>query len=112
MIFRFIYCEEPERIIPAVLIDSQYTIPSIANKVGFDIKSYTDAEVNKITDSVLPYKIETELGVLAGYFTIKIQDGILFQYQLRPSFKSFSNTISKQISNFIQDGEYKHDTLL
>lgn len=111
--FLFIY--EPgeyRRIIPAVLIDSRATVPAIKNEIGVVIKAYTDAEVDKVTDNVLFFKIETIAnkgqtadGVLVGYFSLTVSDGgfsaTLFQFQIRPAFQQFSTQISAEIVTFI-----------
>ena len=116
MTFRFIYQpSEFTRIIPAILIDARASIPAIKNQVGSVIKTYTDAEVAKVVDYVLFYKIETTDGVLAGYYSLSIRlngnHAVLLQYQLRPSFSSFVTQISAQINTFINNGSWKQDYL-
>lgn len=117
MIFRFIYQpSEYTRIIPAILIDSRASITIIKNATGAVIKTYTDAEVSKIIDRVLFYKVETDQGVLAGYFSLQVKVNIathaaLLQNQMRPSFNSFVTQISAQITTFINNGEWKQDYL-
>jgi hypothetical protein len=124
MTYRFIYSNsESNRIIPAVLIDKRAAIPEIKNQVGSIIKAYTDARAALVTEDVLFYKIETDLGNLAGYFTLKVVRyisepellpvyvALLQATQLRPAFEQFSGTISGLISNFITQSEWSEDYL-
>lgn len=115
MVFLFSYCENYTRVVPAVLIDSRATIPAIKNKVGGVVKSYVDSQVGQIGDSNIPYRIENELGVLAGYFTVQVDMGnrsaTLGQKALRPAFQSYDSQISQQIANFILGNEWHEDIL-
>lgn len=115
MSYRFIYGQpECNRVIPAVLIDKRASIPEIKNKPGIIIKTFTDAQVALVTDSCIFYKIETEQGNLAGYFTIQIiREGvpIILQYELRPAFQQFDLQISQEIAIFITNGGWKIDYL-
>lgn len=114
MTYNFVYEPEYFRIIPAILIDARASIPEIKNQTGFPIKYYTDSQVAQINERSITYKIETELGVLAGYFSIQVntinKTAILLMQQLRPAFKGFTE-IQTQISNFIQAGTWKPDYL-
>ncbi len=111
MIFFFIYSNDYQRIMPAVLIDSRKTIPAILSKTGAQIKAYTDSEVSKITDNVLFYTIETNDGNLGGYFALQIQgnSAILYLKQLRPAFVEMDTAISSQINTFINEGTWRRD---
>lgn len=118
MNFRFIY--EPSefgRIIPSCIIDSRASIPAIRNQVGSVIKAYFDVEVNKVSGhtEVLFFKVETESGVLVGYFSLTVTtDGsgaVLNQFQIRPSFGQFIIQISAEITNFIAAGIWIQYTL-
>ena len=111
--YRLIYDIDYSRIMPAVIIDARASIPAITNQIGSVIKAYTDAEVAKVTSKVVPYKIETDQGVLVGYFTIRVIVGFgsLYQYQLRPAFVQFNTVISQEISNFIASDDWKFDFL-
>lgn len=116
MTFRLIYQpSEFSRIIPAICIDNRANIPAIKNAIGSVIKTYTDAEVAKIVDEVLFYKVETTEGVLAAYFSLKIIKGgtvaTLLQYKNRASFSVYVTQISSQITNFINNGNWKQDYL-
>ena len=114
MTFKITYCENYTRLMRGVLIDSQFNIPAISNKLGSVIKDYTDKEVEKVVGNVIPFRIETNDGNLAGYFTIKVVgvDVSLFQKQLRPSFVKFNDNISILISTFITNGEWQSFYLL
>ena len=104
-----------KRVIPAVLIENRANIPAIKNKIGIVIKAYTDGEVAKVTESVVPYKIETNLGALVGYFTVQIsnmgQNAVKFQQTLRPQFNPFTIEINIQIATFIQNNGWQQDIL-
>jgi len=113
MTYRFIYNQaECNRVIPAVLIDARSS-KSIKNQIGSVIKQFTDEQVSMITDECIFYKIETNTGNLAGYFTLKVSGTsvALFQFETRSSFVQFNNTISGQIVNFISSGDWKFDYL-
>jgi hypothetical protein len=92
-----------------VIIDSQYTISAISNKLGSVIKDYCDTEIGKVADNVLPFRIETNDGNLAGYFTIQVTGATvsILQTQIRPAFLQFNTTISNIIATFITNGEWK-----
>lgn len=113
MNFHFTYCENYQRLMTGVLIDSQYNINAISGKLGSVIKAYTDAEVSKVNDNVLPYRIENDNGNLAGYFTLTINGNsvYLFQVQFRPAFVPFDTQILSEINAFIINGGYKKDVL-
>lgn len=113
MTFIISYDIEYKRTIPSVLIDSRVTIPAIATKIGSVIKAFTDWEVNQVTSSILPFKIENSNGNLCGYFTLRIngQFAFLFQYQLRPAFQQFNAEISAQINTFVQSNSWRNDYL-
>lgn len=114
MSIRIIYCQEPERVIPAVLIDNRANIPAITNVTGFAIKAYTDAQVAMIVPGVLPYRLETDMGNLAGFMTLQTSGGGagLYQFVLRPAFLSQKTEILGIISNFIMQGNWKADFLV
>jgi len=113
--YRFIYNQsESHRVIPAVLIDKRAAIPEIRNKTGAVIKAFTDAQAALVTESCIFYKIETEQGNLAGYFTLQvIREGvvIILQYELRPAFEQFTVQISGEIANFITNSGWVNDYL-
>lgn len=115
MTYRFIYSQsEKNRIVPAVLIDKRAAVTGMANQIGSVIKSITDSQVAIIDETCIFYKIETEGGNLAGYFTLKvIREGTvsLLQYELRPPFEQFSSVISGIINNFMVAGKWVYDYL-
>lgn len=114
MTYYFIFEDDYSRIIPALLIDARASIPQIANQIGAVIKNYTDSKVALVNDTTITYKIETNLGVMAGYFTIQVdisnKTAVLDQFVLRPAFQTFSE-IQSQIINFIQSGGWQPDFL-
>mgnify|MGYP006935487267 CR=1 FL=1 len=117
MIFKVTYNQEYKRVIPAVLIDSRQNLPFLKSAGGYDVLAYTESQVDLVTERVVPYKIETEEGNLAGYFNLQVQDGnddaaFLLNYQLRPAFQSFNSEILGIISNFISSNEWQFDCLL
>lgn len=112
MTYKFIYLQEVNRLIPGVLIDSRATIPAIANQIGHVIKKYTDSQVALVTDSVIPYRIESEDGNLAGYFCLQVLPVVdIQQFVLRPAFRQFLPLISAQINTFVQQNQWKPDFL-
>ncbi len=115
MSYRFIYSNpDYPRVMQSVLIDKRATIPSIKNKVGSIIKNYCDQIISQVDGNTIFYKIETEDGNLAGFFTIKAASqgsASLFQYELRPAFVQFDATISAEIYNFMQSGNWTVDIL-
>lgn len=100
---------------PAVLIDSRANIPAITTASGFEVKAYTDLQVDRVTNTVLPYIIETEFGNLCGYFLLQVdtvsETARLIQKQLRPAFVQFDSQISNEISNFITSNKWQEDFL-
>lgn len=104
------------RTVSGIIFDSEYTIPSISNKGGFVMKTYVDAEVDKIVDltNVIPYKIETDMGNLAGFFSLQTvgTKATLLQFQLRPAFQNFNADISQIIGNFILSNNWIVDILI
>jgi len=115
MIFRIIYNQEYKRVIPAVLIDSRQNLPFLKSAGGYDVLAYTESQVLLVTDKVVPYKIETDGGNLAGYFNLQVgsdtNTATLLNYQLRPAFITFDAQILQIISNFIQSNEWQFDCL-
>lgn len=113
--YRLIYCQEYNRVFPAVYIDSQYTIPDIANKLGVEIKAFTDAKVREIAtnENQIPYKIETEKGILVGIVSIVVDGGVasIGQFQVRPPHIQNLSDIRQEILNFIASGNWQDDIL-
>lgn len=115
MSYRFIYSNfESKRIVPSVLIDKRAIVPEISGQIGSVIKSFTDAQSDLVNDDTAFYKIETETGNLAGYFSIrKVRQGVvsLLQYELRPAFEANTSEISAEIATFISENGWVYDTL-
>jgi hypothetical protein len=116
MLYIITYDLDYKRTIPAVLIENRANIPAIKNQIGTVIKAYTDAEVAKVTETVIPYKVETNQGVLVGFFTIQLsnigQNAGKLQQVLRPAFQPFNSDITQIINTFITNGGYVNDILL
>lgn len=100
---------------PAVLIDARASNPSLAGKVGSEIKSFTDGAVNKLGSLVLFYKLETLFGNIAGFLCITLGDMgnkvEKIDFVLRPAFQSFTEDLENQIQNFVQTNGYQVDFL-
>lgn len=113
MILNISYCIEYNRVIPAIILEGRQTIVATKNKTGFEVKEYFDAEIAKVVDGVLPYKMETELGNLVCYFSLKqVGTGIeLYQQFTRMNFAAFSDEITAKISNFITINGFEQDVL-
>lgn len=115
MTYKIVYCQEPNRVIPSVLIDARASIPEIANQIGVTIKAYTDAKVALVTATVISYRIETEEGNLAGFFSLQVilgsKTASIQQFVLRPAFEQFLATISGLINTFITNNQWQADYL-
>lgn len=113
MNIRLIYDIEYERTIPAVIKEARASIPQVKNQIGTAIKAYCDGQVALVATGVIPYKIETYSGNLAGYVAIRVVSGEASVYlkELRPAFVQFDTEISQQINNFIINGLYACDIL-
>lgn len=115
MLYIIKYDPDYKRTMPACIIENRANIPAIKNQIGTVIKDYTDGEVAKVTENVVPYKIFTQIGVLVGFFTIQLsnngQNAVKLQQVLRPQFQSFIG-ISENINNFISSGNWNNDILL
>lgn len=100
--------------IPAIIIDCRASIPEIKGKSGVFIKSFFDEKISEISPNSIPYRIETEKGVLAGYFVIEVQGAglppIKKQQFLRPAFQGDAEII-KEIDNFTTSGKWMDDFL-
>ena len=114
--YRFILATEPKRIISAVIMDARFSIPALNRLGGFDVKLFVDAEIAKLSGNVLPYKIETSTGSLAGYFTLQVdnigQNCTKISQFLRPAFQPIINDINQQVNSFVSGGGWKADFLL
>lgn len=88
----------------------------LANKPGSIQKQFIDAEIAKVTPEVIPYKIETDLGVLVAYFSLKTGDmgqtAVLFQETYRPAFTNMIPEIQQNISKFVSSLAWRGDILI
>jgi len=107
------YAEEYARVIAAIVLESRQLIPAIKNKSGFEVMDYFNVEIEKVTNQVVPYKIEAENGSLAAYFSVQVTGvgGGLLQKFIRPNFAQFQAIINMEISSFIFNGSWKNDFL-
>jgi len=115
MSYRIIYNDSYKRVIPAVLIDSRGTNVAIDTATGFEVLAYTDSKVDLVTNTVLPYKIETDNGNLAGYFNLSVTESpkaaSLLNKQLRTAFQIYDSEITELITNFIISNNWEADYL-
>lgn len=115
MTYFFIFEDDYSRIMFSCIVDARATIPAIKNQVGTVIKSYVDNQVALVDNNSIVYKIETDQGVMAGYFVIKVnttnKTAFLHQFVVRPSFTQFILEIQSQISNFITSNKWQSDYL-
>lgn len=113
MIINFIYEIEYTKVIPAIIMDSRFTIPDIKNQDGWAAKAYIDKELSMIIAGILPYRLETDNGNIAGYMTLDATKPAVSvqKLQLRPAFQQFLTSIQQQITNFIQTNAYQYDYL-
>ena len=104
MTYTFTFEPDYSRIMMACIIDARASIPAIKNQVGSVIKDYVDEQLAMINSDSIVYKIETELGVLAGFFALQVniknKTATLITQVLRPAFKTVSE-IPVLIGNFI-----------
>src|SRR5258707_15820418 len=93
MMIKFIYEPNYPRIIFSVMMDARAGTP-LANKPGTTQKQFIDNEIAKDTPDVIPYRLETDLGGMAGYISLLTANqgtkASLYQFMLRPTFKRLS----------------------
>ena len=117
MTIKFTYEPDYPRIIFAVMIDARSGTP-LANKTGFTQKQFIDAEIAKVTPDVIPYRLESELGVMIAYMSLKTgnmgQTAALYQLTIRPAFQNMAAEIQQNISNFISNSpsQWQGDILI
>jgi hypothetical protein len=112
--YNFIFCgDEYRSLMWGVIADSRVNIPSIINGNGWEIKSYVDAQIALVGPGVGVWKLETGLGVLAGYlglYTGPGQVGVVF-LQVRPAFESDLANINQNIGIFVNGNAWQYDVL-
>lgn len=115
MTFNFIYATESTRIISATILDARFTIPELKDLGGFEVKDFVDLQISTLNSDTLLYKIETELGNMAGYFTLVVGNMGLSAVKstqfLRPNYQGLENEINISVSEFVQNGLWKQDFL-
>lgn len=111
----FVYEPDYGRVISATYTDSRSSVPEIKNKVGAVIKEYIDAQVSLVSDKSIVYKVESDLGTIAGFFVISVntfnKTANLQTSVLRPSFKQYFSEISDEIVKFTNGTEWQQDYL-
>jgi hypothetical protein len=112
--YNFIFCGSEYRgMMWGVIADSRANIPSIINGTGWQIKDFVDAQITLVGPGVGVWKIETGLGVLAGYlglYTGPGQVGVVF-LQVRPAFESDLANINQNIGIFVNGNAWAYDVL-
>lgn len=103
---------EPEiyqRIMFAVIVDNRTNIPAIKSAYGVAIDAYVSGQILLVLPDSLFYKIESENGNLAGFFTLDMLNNgvVLSLFMLRPAFQQFNTEITEKINNFIISGDWQ-----
>lgn len=116
MTFQITYDPDYKRTMFAVIVENRANIPAIKNQIGSVIKQYVDGQTAMVTDSVLPYKVETaDNGVVTAFFSVQVTNmglnAVKLQQVICPVFQSFME-INELIDNFITNGLYRNDILL
>jgi hypothetical protein len=115
MTIRFIYEPDYPRIIFACMMDARQGTP-LANKPGAIQKQFIDSAINAVTPDVIPYRLESELGVMIGYISLKVgnmgQTAVLFQETYRPAFANMVPEIQQNISKFVSSLAWRDDILI
>jgi hypothetical protein len=115
VINNFIYDDNYFRTIPACIIDGRNGNAAVSGQIGTVIKAFNDAEILKSRQpGVIPYKMETINGNLAGYMSLQVSSGTasLYQLWLREAFKGNMAEIQEDISIFIASLSWMYDALL
>lgn len=113
MEFFISYCVEYNRVLSGIILENRQGIPAIKDKSGFQALAYVDEQIAAVTDTVIPYIIETAAGNLAAYFSLQVTNGVavLLQYYARPNFAQFETEISLKLSTFIESNDWNTDIL-
>lgn len=115
MNYRFIYTEDFDRIVPAVMIDSRQDFVSLQGKTGFQFKALIDQELAKIYSNTLFYKIESENGSVVGYIMVNINtqtlSSTIASFRLRHCFFLDEINIINQANIFVNNGNCLQDYL-
>lgn len=113
MTFFVQYAEEYSRVIAGIVLEVRQTLDATKNKSGFEVFDFYTSEIEKVMEDVIPYKLETESGNLAAYFSVKVtgNGGALYQKFVRPNFRQFDIDISQKINSFIFNNDWKQDFL-
>lgn len=116
MIIRFIYSTEPSKVISAAVIDTRSQIPSLVGKNGVDTRAYIDTKLALVKQSeALVYKMETMDGNMVGVIAVAVDNTTLIPSKIleivRINFQDIYSEISRQITIFINEGQWKPDFL-
>ena len=110
MMYRVIYDDQYFRTIPACMIDARVGTP-LANATGAMMEEFIQPKVALIVPGVLPYKLESPNGNLAGVFALQTSStgAVLLFSIIRPAFVEDQVNISQEIVNFIQGQDWVYD---
>jgi len=106
MIYNITYCDEHERVIQAVLVDGRVSELNDGRTYRAEIDKY----IERFDTSSLTYKIETEQGILVGFFVYEIIADS-FSISLRRPFENKFSDIYKEVSDFVATNVWVFDTL-
>jgi hypothetical protein len=117
MTFQITYDPDYKRTMFAVTVENRANIPAIKDQIGSVIKQYVDGETAKVTENVIPYKVETsDNGVVAAFFTVQVtnmgQNAVKLQQVICPVFQPFMSDINNSVNLFIQNGGFRNDILV
>jgi S1-C subfamily serine protease len=111
MTYRIIFDDQYVRTIPSCIIEARKT-NGLANAIGTVMESYIQSQIALIVPGVLPYKIETINGNLAGVFSLQTTASglatVLFSI-IRPAFVADQSNITAEINTFIQSNNWVYD---
>lgn len=109
-----LYTQDVNQIVAAVNIDARATTMQLGWN-GIEVQAFLDEILSLFTENTLLYKLETELGVLAGYFTLDVirskKTAIRSSLVLRPAFQINQVDIIAQTDAFITRNDWNDDIL-
>lgn len=113
--YNLTFSRDYKKLIQFVYMDARtQTFASPMN--GNQIQPIVDSKVAAIGSNSIFYKIETELGVIVGYFVLLVNvsnfSATLQTKQLRPAFFTKNTQIGNIINAFILSNEWQQDILL
>lgn len=112
--YHFIYEINHPILMQAVITDAKVSL-GLGNKSGFELKDYVDAEVSKVVPGTFVLRIETDLGVVAGYLVLSktnFGNSVMISSQvLRTAFQSLIADVNAAVQNYIVGGDWIFETL-